>query len=126
MTTKKFSQILSLSVCIFAIAGTASAETTIGRWCDIPIQGKSDYNSIKELVVADNGDVELRSQHGDGSKRTEKLVEKDASHYLTLNKHGEKYRIVPGSGDLELSDADGPFRVATKLGNTPRSGECGF
>ncbi len=117
-------QLMLIAPCFGAFINTAHAETIVGRWCDIMVPGKAEYYAIKEIVITDDGNIELRSQYGDGSKGIERLVKQDSRHYLTLNRHGEKYRIIPDSGNLELAGPDGPFRVATRLANTPQDGEC--
>jgi hypothetical protein len=39
---------------------------------------------------------------------------------------GDRYRIVPASGDLQLIDNDGLIRVARRLENRPVPRECGL
>ena len=111
-------------LCIFT--NPAYAETTIGRWCDITVPGNTDYNSIKEIVSKDDGTFELRIRYGDGSESANILFRKSRWHYDTMNTHGEEYRIIQSTGELELLDADGPFRTASPLGTTPVVGECGI
>ena len=127
MIVKNKLHLVTLFVFIFGVAGTVQAEMTIGRWCDIPLASMPDLNSIKEIVITDDGDIELRVRYGDGSSKVEKLAEQSARLYVALNnRHGEKYRIIPANGNLQLLDNDGVFRVATRLENTPQAGECGM
>ncbi len=127
MTSKLSLQFLFSLLLIGVFVSTAQAETIIGRWCDRPLASMPELNSIKEIVLTDDGDIELRSRYGDGSSGVEKLAEKSGQLYVALNNaHGEKFRIVPADGNLQLLDDDGVFRVATRLENKPQPGECGM
>ena len=77
------------------------------------------------IVIADNGKVVLQSQFGDGSSSTNELREAAGSIYEKIGStYGDKYRIIPSTGNLQLLDEDGLVRVAARLENTPRSREC--
>lgn len=39
---------------------------------------------------------------------------------------GDRYRVVPADGNLQLLHNDGLIRVATRLENKPQPGECGM
>jgi len=112
---------------IIAATGPAHAETTIGRWCDKQIPTMPQYNGIIEIVITDEGAIELRTRYGDGSSAVSRLEERKGGIYADVEStHGDKFRIVPADGNLQLLDNDGLIRVATRLENKPQSGECGM
>lgn len=102
----------------------AGTELVIGRWCDRMIPNLPQYNSTMAIIIND-GKAVLKSKFNDGSSSIRELREATGSIYEIIGSgFGEKYRIVPGSGDLQLIDEDGLIRVATRLENTPQSNEC--
>jgi|GEM_PF-3073862 len=118
------SAILIVPVFLMA-AGVAQAETTIGRWCSKTIPNMPKYNQTMEIVALDNGKVELRSKFGDGSSGTHELQEAAGRIYKRVGSgSGDKYRVVPNTGNLQLIDNDGLIRTATRLENSPQKGEC--
>ena len=103
----------------------AGGETTIGRWCDRMIPNMSKYNRTMAIVIGNDGKVVLKSKFKDGSSRMNELREAAGSIYEKIgSSSGDKYRIVPNTGDLQLLDNDGLIRVATRLEITPKSNEC--
>lgn len=56
-------QSLLTALCFGAFISTANAETIVGRWCDIIAPGNADYYGIKEIVITDDGSIELRSHY---------------------------------------------------------------
>ena len=69
--------------------------------------------------------VVLRSKFNDGSSSVQELREAAGSIYVKIGSHtGDKYRIVPNTGDLQLLDNDGLIRMATRLENSPQINEC--
>jgi hypothetical protein len=77
------------------------------------------------IVVANDGKVVLKSKFGDGSSKTSELREVAGGIYEQIGSaFGDKYRIIPSSGNLQLLDKDGLVRVATRLENVPQIGEC--
>lgn len=110
-----------------SVTSVASADTVVGRWCDKPLSSLPDLNCIIEIVITDDGEVEMRSSYGDGSSSVQKLEEQSGQMYVAVdNKFGEKYRIVAESGDLQLLNYDGLIRVARRLEDTPQLRECGW
>jgi len=106
---------------------TVHAETTVGRWCDKQIPTMPKYNGILAIVITDDGAIELRSRWGDGSSLVTKLSEQGGGIYAAVgSSSGDKYRVVPADGNLQLLDNDGLIRVAIRLENTPQPGECGM
>ena len=127
MIVKKKSYSVALVICIISATGLVHAETTIGRWCDKMLPTMPQYNGIMEIVVTDDGAIELRTRYGDGSSAISKLVEGRGGIYEDAEStHGDKFRIVPADGNLQLLDNDGLIRVATRLENTPQPGDCGM
>ncbi len=83
------------------------------------------YNRTMTIGVTDDGKVVLKSKFGDGSSSTNELREAAGGIYEKIGSHsGDKYRIIPSNGNLQLLDDDGLVRVGTRLENTPQSGEC--
>ena len=127
MKSKLGHQFLLTVLLIGAFIGTAHAETTVGRWCDKQIPTMPKYNGILAIVITDDGAVELRTRWGDGSSLVTKLSEKAGGIYAAVgSSSGDKYRVVPADGNLQLLDNDGLIRVAIRLENTPQPGECGI
>ncbi len=109
-----------------AIMSTAHAETSIGRWCDEAIPTLPQYNSILEIVVSDGGAIELRTRNGDGTRTVKALNELgDGIYAATGSSTGEKYRVEP-DGSLALLNYEGFARLAMRLGDTPKRGDCGI
>jgi hypothetical protein len=110
---------------LLALLGEAAAgELVIGRWCDRVLPAMPQYNTVLEIVVGEDGEVQLRSRLGE-AVRAEPLREgANGLFFATRGSSGDKYRVVSRTGDLQLLDADGLIRVARRLENTPRRGEC--
>ena len=116
--------IVAMFVLAFA-TDAAEGETTIGRWCDRMIPNVPKYNYIMAIVITNDGKVMLKSKFNDGSSSTNKLREAAGNIYEEIgSSYGDKYRIVPSTGNLQLLDEDNLIRVATRLENTPQSNEC--
>ena len=127
MKFKLVHQFLLTVLVIGTFIGTAHAETTIGRWCDKQIPNMPKYNGILAIVITDDGAIELRSRWGDGSSLVTELSEQSGEMYAAVgSSSGDKYRVVPADGNLQLLDNDGLIRVATRLENTPQPGDCGI
>lgn len=126
MVVKKKSYSIALVICIISAIGLVHAETNIGRWCDKMLPTMPQYNGIMEIVITDDGAIELRTHYGDGSNAVTKLNEQNGGIYAAIeSSSGDKYRIGTADGNLQLLDNDGLIRVAIRLENTPQSGECG-
>ena len=111
-------------VLVFAVSGTAD-DSVIGRWCDRMIPNMPKYNRTMDIVVADDGRVLLRARFGDGSSSVNELREAAGGIYEKVGSvTGDKYRVVPNTGNLQLLDQDGLIRIAARLESTPQRGEC--
>ncbi len=127
MKSKLGHQFLLTVLLIGTFIGTAHAETTVGRWCDKQIPNMPKYNGILAIVITADGTVELRTEWGDGSSLVTELSEQAGGIYAAVgSSSGDKYRVVPADGNLQLLDNDGLIRVAIRLENTPQPGECGI
>ena len=58
---------LAVIAIMFTVSGVVQADTTIGRWCDKMLPTMPQYNGIMEIVITDDGSIELRTRYGDGS-----------------------------------------------------------
>ena len=116
-----------LSALLFAvIVGTARAETSIGRWCDEAMPSMPQYNSILEIVISDDGAIELRTRNGDGSRAVTPLSDEGGGIYVATGSSTEaKYRVEP-DGNLALLNYRGFARLAIRLDDTPKQGDCGI
>ncbi len=89
------------------------------------IPNRPKYNHIIAIVITDDGKVVRKSKFGDGSSGISELREATGGIYEEIGSgSGDKYRIIPSTGNLQLLDEDGLIRVATRLENTPQSSEC--
>ena len=108
-------------------ADLAAAETTIGRWCDRMLPNLPGYNQILSIVVADDGRVIGKFEFSDGFSRVVELREDVGGIYSVIgSRSGDKLRIIPTTGELQLLDDDGLIRLAIRLENTPKNGECSY
>ena len=109
---------------VLLVCTTVAADTTIGRWCD---RWGTAYKShrIMTLTIRDDGQLVLFSKFGDGSSLREEIRERPHGIFEIVGSHyGDKMRIVPSDGNLQLLDRDGLIRIARRLENTARHGEC--
>ena len=84
------------------------------------------YNSILEIVISDDGAIELRTRNGDGSRKVTPLSEEGGGTYVaTGSSTGAKYRVEP-DGNLALLNYRGFARLAIRLDDTPKRGDCGI
>ncbi|MHA7873167.1 MAG: hypothetical protein ACX939_12525 [Hyphococcus sp.] len=115
-----------MSLVVLMVASPAAyAETIVGRWCDQMIPNNPKFRAELSIVIKDNGDVVMRSKYADGSGGTYPLNEIGNDMYEQQNsRHGDKYRIVRSTGELQLLDNDGLIRTAKRLENTPHRGDC--
>ena len=112
-------------VAIVCMSQSAYGETTIGRWCDRMVPNMPKFNRIMSIVVKNDGRVFLRSFFKDGSSSVRELQEIGGSIYKIINSPtGDKYRIIPSTGNIQVLDNDGLIGIATRLENAPKYGEC--
>ncbi|QIB65345.1 hypothetical protein [Kineobactrum salinum] len=113
-------------LCILLLSSFANAETTVGRWCDRTVSSMPQFNRVMTIVLTQDAHVELSSEFNDGSSSVLELQELPGNMYALANSQsGERYRIISADGSLQLLDADGLVRTATRLENSPQTGECG-
>ena len=116
--------VLVQSVALTMVAHTpAHADTLVGRWCDTMIPGQLKYKQLIVITITDKGAAEMHSELGDGSSGTYRLKEKSGNIFEMVGSgSGDKYRVVPGNGDLQLLDNEGLIRTARRLDAKPRGG----
>jgi hypothetical protein len=103
----------------------ASSGRVLGRWCDEMIPGKRKFR--REITIRDSGDGELvlNSVYFDGSKGSDRLREKGMNVFIVVGSaHGDGYRLSASTGALQIFDNDGLIRVARRLENTKKPGDC--
>jgi len=84
-----------------------------------------ELNGKITFVANAKGKMEVHTKFGDGSISKEPLRERPGGIYEIVSSHtGDKFRIVPNTGELQILDNDGLIRIAKRLENTPKSGEC--
>ena len=106
-------------------AQTAVAETVLGRWCDHRVPSMPRYNGIIELVSTDAGVLQAYSRFADGSELTEQIRKKSKTTYEVIESATQdQYRVVPGTGDLQLIDQDGIIRTAKRLRSSHEAASC--
>ncbi len=113
---------------VFFAYSSANADTVIGRWCDSPVPNLPKYNRITTISINSQGEAKAHSKFNDGSSRKHKLKETSGpkgTFYVRIDSiSGDRYRISPLNGELQLLDKDGLIRVAKRLENKPQAGEC--
>ena len=103
---------------------SSASEIVIGRWCDVLVPNSS-FTRTMTLVIVPDGSLVFRHSFSDGSSGEYEMVELGNETYAEVEaEFGQKYRIVQSSGDLQLLDEDGLIRIARRLENAPRTGEC--
>lgn len=117
----------ALAIALFSVLliSPLNAETVIGRWCDKAIPNMPKWYLIHTILISDDGIPMHRLNAGDGSSTESVLLELGNETYAEQgDQHGDKYRIVPSTGQLQLLDNDGLIRTASRLENSPQQGEC--
>jgi hypothetical protein len=119
--------LIAIALLQFLLQDPAHAGTTLGRWCDRMLPSMPQYNAIITIRLNASGQAEGHIEFGDGSQTTRALREASGDMFEIIDSpSGDKYRITPASGDLQLIDNDGLIRVARRLENKPVPRECGF
>lgn len=116
---------LVLASIFVVLVAPAHSETIVGRWCDKMIPTMPQFNNTMTIVLNDMRDTVLKRNFADGSSKIDTLHELPNGIYEKSNSaQGDKYKIKPNNGDLQLLDNDGLIRIAKRLENTQKSGEC--
>jgi hypothetical protein len=111
-----------VAVLLLLCGNSSVAATRLGRWCD---NAAPSWAIILTLEVVDGGvTLIVKPVSPKGSEFRREVTERGNIFYKTDSPSGDRYRIVPGSGDLQLIDNDGLIRTAKRLRNEPQSGEC--
>jgi len=89
------------------------------------IPGNPDFVGVITNVVADQGGTEVGSEFADASNLVRELREASGGIFEVVDSgSGDRCRIVPNSGQLQLLDNDGLIRIAKRLENTQQFGDC--
>ena len=84
------------------------------------------YSSLQGIVSSVAGAIELRTRNGDGSRAVTALSDLGGGIYAaTGSSTGQKYRVEP-DGSLALLNYEGFARLAIRLDDTPKRGDCGI
>ncbi len=108
------------SLCLSA--GCSAGATTVGRWCDEWFPG-----FISEITIQSfsDGRIEALLEFSDGSTEVRNLIESANLVYLVEDsEHGDRYRILPTTGELEVYDNEGLISTARPLSADPTAGDC--
>ena len=118
--------VLSLLAAFVLYSSPATAEeTTLGRWCDRMVPTNPKSNREITIKVTASGDTIAAYRFVSSAAREAELIEQTGARYLVKDSsHGDGYRIVPSSGELQLIDRDGLIRVASRLEKSPQPGDC--
>ncbi len=110
---------------LFSPAATpADADVSVGRWCDRMLPGLADSYRIVEIVHREGGAIEMRYVFMDGTNDFTGLQLVADDLYALMGSPFGDHLFINSLGNLEMFDEDGLIRVAERLGDSPRSGEC--
>ena len=116
---------MAVGFVVFFAHQSANADTVIGRWCDRTVPNLPKYNQIITILINTQGEAEAHSKFNDGSSGKSKLKETSGQIFVKLDSSsGDKFRISPSTGKLQLLDNYGLIRVAKRLENKLQAGEC--
>ncbi len=112
---------------LFIAPSTLNAEekNILGRWCDQMVPNSNKFNRVITILLSKKGIPQVNSKYYDGSASKRNLTDLGNGMFkLNGSKSGDKYRIVPNTGELQLLDNDGFIRTARRLETSSRSGDC--
>lgn len=122
-------QVSALVAAVFLVAASSTAnaaanDVVIGRWCDQPVPNYRGADMVI-TIVARGASAFVRYEFVDGTTAEAELVEQSGAVFVVVDSgHGDRYRVVPGNGELQLIDNDGLIRVARRLENQPTPRDC--
>ena len=117
--------ILLLIVIVASPAGGALADPILGRWCDRMLPAMPEHNREITIEIRALSDAVAISRFADGGHLEQRLVEKSRNLYwVEESPHGDGYRFVPSTGELQLIDKYGLISTAKRLGDKPTPGDC--
>ena len=103
----------------------STQEYIIGRWCDRRLASTEEYSNLIEIVGGEAGSVVQRSTFADGASTQSVLEEVGDGVFLVAgSSSGERYRIVPNTGDLQILDNDGVIRTASRIKSSDSNSSC--
>jgi len=112
---------------LFIAPSTLNAEekNIFGRWCDQMVPNSNKFNRVITILLSKQGIPWANSKFYDGSGNKKKLTDLGNGMFkVNGSKSGDKLRIVPNTGELQLLDNDGFIRTARRLETSSRSGDC--
>lgn len=85
---------------------TVAANQVVGIWCDMP--GTSLHRT---MTIASDAQGRLKLTETD-----QPLALRNGAYWVSDSDFGDRYR-VRSDGDLQLTDNEGPIRIATRVGS---------
>ncbi len=119
--------IIVITLILFLAPSTLIAEkrNILGRWCDQMIPNSNKFNRIITIYLSKDGIPWASSKFYDGSAGKRKLADLGKGMFKVIGSSvGDKYRIVPNTGELQLLDNDGFIRTAKRLETSSRPRDC--
>lgn len=96
----------------------------LGRWCDVMVP-TGNMNRVITIILSKKGIPEAKVKYFDGSAGNYQLTDLGNGMFKVNGRDsGDKYRIVPNNGELQLLDNDGFIRTARRLETSSKSGDC--
>ncbi len=111
----------------FTLPPSLNAEErhVFGRWCDSILPGTNKFNRVITITLSKKGAPQAEVEYFDGSVGNEQLTDFGNGMFrIDGRDSGDKYRIVPNNGELQMLDNDGFIRAARRLETSPQSGDC--
>lgn len=103
----------------------AEKQHIFGRWCDSILPNTNKMNRIITISLSKKGIPEAVVKYFDGSVGNEELTDLGNGMFgIKGSPSGDKYRIVPNNGELQMLDNDGFIRTARRLETSPHLGDC--
>ncbi len=102
----------------------AEQQHIFGRWCDVMIPNGT-MNRVITITLSKEGMPRAKVEYFDGSVGDEQLTDLGNGMFKIIGRDsGDKYRIVPNNGELQMLDNDGFIRTARRLETLPQPGDC--
>lgn len=121
-STSRLLWIGAIAACGLAAGCSSSSTTTLGRWCDEWFEG---FRSI--IIIEEHGDGRFQAllTFPDGDTEEKELVESANLVFLVEDsEHGDRYRIVPTTGALEVLNIDGLVSTARPMSPGAEDDDC--
>jgi len=117
--------IIAAAIVVVWSASATAQETVLGRWCDQLVPNIPTMRAEITIKVLEGGEAVADLRFFDGSDLRRRLIEQSGGIFRVADStFGDRYRVVPGNGELQLIDNDGLIRTARRLENVPQPGDC--